>query len=183
MSTLTLEHIEQAVAKNPHPQLHGDIYSDADAMAQLTKVLKREYPDVDLWVSLWGCVVLGFGLEPLDASKKPASNNVLNSLRTEDAECSHNSTGIRMGDRFLCEFGIVDEKQWGQSCKQHLVEFIAKDNLRGYMQKPQIDLLAILCSSDFVSNAWTNQVLASIQANIIAEATPTITHSSTGPRL
>ena len=180
MHSLTLEHVEHAVKQTPHPKLKERVYSDATAVAQLVQALSTPYPDI----SLWGCTVLGFGLETLDKSKKPASNNVLDSLLTEDAECSHNSSGIRLGDRILCEFGIVDESQWGQACKAHLVDLIARKNLRcTYTQKPDLDELAILCRPDAVSSQWTQQVLASIQANLMTQATPPAPHSSGGPRL
>jgi hypothetical protein len=184
MSMLTLELIEKAVAQNPHQRFHESPYSKSEVVTQLAKAISKQYPEV----SLFGCVILGFGLETLDKTKKPASNNVINSLETEDADCSHGSSGIGLGNRFLCEFGIVDGKQWGVDCKQHLVSELAKKNLRcTYTRPPELDELAIIGNSDSVSEKWAAQVLgninAQIQADILAAATPSVSHSSSGPRL
>lgn len=180
MKNLTLEHIEQALSQNPHPSIKGDVYADATALTKLVKAISPKYPEV----SLFSCVVLGFGLDTLDKSKKTAPQNVINSLETEDAECSHASEGIGIGGRYLCQFGIVNEEEWGKACKKHLIELIAKQNLRcSYMDKPQFDELALICNPDPVSDKWHQQVLASIEASLIAAETPEVPRTSPGHRL
>lgn len=180
MSPITLEHIAHAVEQTPHPDRAPDDPPGDVLIAQLASRLS----EIDPQFSPWSCVVLGFGLERINKGKKGPSQNRLDSLRTEDAECSHNSLGIRLGDEILCEFGIVDEEQWGKACKRHLVDFIAKDNLRcTYMDKPEFTEIAVLGNLNAQTKGWLDRVLIAIQANILSAATPQSPRSTHLPRL
>lgn len=179
---IQLDHIVHAIEQTPFPDSVdvNPLTHHPLLIAPLAEKLSELYPQL----SLWSCTVLGYGLETLDKGRKKASQALLDNLATQEAECSHESLGVRLGDKILCEFGIVDEDQWGEECRQHLVQFIAKDNLRAlHMDKPAYVPMQPSCRVQDDIKDWLTAVLVAVQANVLNETTPQSAQARSLPRL